>query len=270
MNIFKIKNNADNLFTSFLGELRVPYTQNYSKKAFNEHPFRDTMYGVSKLLREYKIPNTGYSIQNKAQLIDQIEPPFVAHVGKEFLVTYQKQNKGYLCWRNGKSVLIPFDYFCELWSGAVLIAELTEQSIEPDYKKHRFLDIVSVIEKCTLLLILLIFCISLLSKNKTEYFTTNLLIAFDNLAGVYVSSLIIKKENYIHNKFSDQVCSLFKKSDCNNVLESSAALFLGVINWSILGWNNKSNIGGTPKVFLNGIELPDMYKIEDMHYFDSI
>ena len=233
--MFKIRNNTDNLFTSFLGELCVPYTQNYSKKAFNEHPYKNTMYGISKLLREYSIPNAGYSIQNKNEFITQVEPPFIAHVGKEFVVVYNKKSNGYLCWRNGKSVIFPFDDFCKLWSGAILIAEPTKQSIEPSYKKHRFLDIVSVIEKCILILLFLIFYISLLSKYPAEYVSAVLPLVFVNLVGVYITSLILKKENHIHNKFSDQICSLFKKSDCNNVLESSAALFLGIVNWSVLG-----------------------------------
>lgn len=235
MNIFKNRRRGDNLFTSYLDELGVPYTQNYSNRLVNSHPYKNTMYGISTMLRDYNVPNEGYSIQKKTDFLSQIDPPFIVHIGREFLVLYEKKSSGYACWRNGKSVIIPFDEFDKLWSGAVLIAEPTNQSIEPDYKKHRLSDIISLIEKCVLILLLLIFSISLLSKYSTEYFSVALPMVIANLIGIYVSSLIIKKENHIHNKFSDQICSLFKKSDCNNVLESSAALFLGVINWSVLG-----------------------------------
>lgn len=40
MNLFKKKYSSDNLFTSFLSEFGLPYTQNYSNKLYNEHPYK--------------------------------------------------------------------------------------------------------------------------------------------------------------------------------------------------------------------------------------
>lgn len=228
-------NRGSNLFTSFLDELDVPYTQKYSNKMFNEHPYRNTMYGISKMLRDYNIANTGYLIQDKTSFTTQIEPPFIAHVSDEFLVFYQKEENSFGCWRDGKSIKIPFNIFVKIWSGAVLVAEPTECSIEPDYQKHRRLDSIIAIEKFTLILLFSILTVNLLITYSSGYINSVLLPLLVNLVGTYIAYLIIKKENHVHSRFSDQVCSLFKKSDCNNILESSASKFLGIISWSEIG-----------------------------------
>lgn len=40
----------------------------------------------------------------------------------------------------------------------------------------------------------------------------------------------------IQSNYADKLCSLFKKSDCNNVLESEVVKFLGVFSWSEIGF----------------------------------
>jgi len=39
----------------------------------------------------------------------------------------------------------------------------------------------------------------------------------------------------IHSSYADKICSLFSKSDCNNVLESEAAKLWGFFGWSEIG-----------------------------------
>lgn len=43
------------------------------------------------------------------------------------------------------------------------------------------------------------------------------------------------KQLNIQNSYVDKICSLFRKSDCNNILSSSAAKFIGLIGWSEVG-----------------------------------
>ena len=40
---------------------------------------------------------------------------------------------------------------------------------------------------------------------------------------------------HIHSLFADKICSLFSKSDCNNVLESNVAKPWGIFGWSEIG-----------------------------------
>ena len=56
-----------------------------------------------------------------------------------------------------------------------------------------------------------------------------------NLIGIYIGYLLVLKQLHIHSQYADKICSLFSKSDCNNVLESEAAKLWGVFGWSEIG-----------------------------------
>jgi hypothetical protein len=57
-----------------------------------------------------------------------------------------------------------------------------------------------------------------------------------NLAGMYISWLLLLKQMKIESRYADKICSLFKQNDCNNVLESEGAKLFGVIGWSEIGF----------------------------------
>jgi protein-disulfide isomerase/uncharacterized membrane protein len=56
-----------------------------------------------------------------------------------------------------------------------------------------------------------------------------------NIIGISIGYLLVQKHMHIHSEYGDKICSLFKKSDCNDVLETKAANFLGIIGWSEIG-----------------------------------
>lgn len=75
---------AKNVFTTFLEAMKVKYTSSFSNKLFEEHPYKYTLYGLSQLLNSYHIDNVGVKISDKD--INKLEPPFVAHIGTDFVV----------------------------------------------------------------------------------------------------------------------------------------------------------------------------------------
>lgn len=68
-----------NILTSFLKTLHVKYTSNYAEKLYEEHPHKNNLYGLSKMLEEYGIANVGVRINDKN--IHSLETPFIAHIG---------------------------------------------------------------------------------------------------------------------------------------------------------------------------------------------
>ncbi len=56
-----------------------------------------------------------------------------------------------------------------------------------------------------------------------------------NSIGAYIGYLLVLKQLHIQSNYADKLCSLFKYNDCNNILESDAAKFFGVIGWSEVG-----------------------------------
>jgi hypothetical protein len=187
------------------------------------------------MLSEYGIENAGTRITDKEQNLFNIECPFIAHSGGDFVIVYKIEPDNVHCLRNDKKISLPVAQFIQSWSGIILLAETTPNSIEPEYKEHRKNELFDIAQQSGLILAgILIFGIAYLSRSLfTDLGITSLLIV--NLTGVYISYLLVLKQMHIHSRYSDKICSLFSQSDCNNVLESDAAKLWGVFGWSEIG-----------------------------------
>lgn len=229
-------NEGHTILASYLSLLKVKHTAKYADKLYNEHPYKYSLFGLSKMLSEYKIPNAGVEILNKEQGIKDLETPFIAYAGNEFVLVYEKddENVSYL-WQD-KQISVDMDYFQKMWSGVVLLAEPTSDSIEPDYRGNRKRAWMGRIKPLLLLAIvscLLIF--SCVEAGMCTSITKSLLFLFDFL-GLYVCTLLLMKQIHVQSQSADKLCSLFKKSDCNNILESKDAKLWGIISWSEMGF----------------------------------
>ena len=53
-------------------------------------------------------------------------------------------------------------------------------------------------------------------QNVSNSVGTNLLFLL-NIVGIYIGHLLAKKQLNFNSRYADKLCSLFSKSDCNNV-----------------------------------------------------
>ncbi|MCL2650912.1 MAG: thioredoxin domain-containing protein, partial [Candidatus Azobacteroides sp.] len=220
---------------ALLGLLKVKHTGDFSNRYFNEHPHKYNLFGLSKMLSDYGVENAATRITSKEEDIIEIKTPFVAYFGGDFVVVYKvESDKVSFLWRGADHVLL-ISEFIEAWTGIVLLAELSEKSIEPDYKEHKKSEQLSFLKKAALLstccLILLLVYIS--QSCYTSHGISILLLL--NFVGVYISYLLLLKQMHIQSQYADKICSLFKQSDCNHVLESKAAKLWGIFGWSEIG-----------------------------------
>jgi protein-disulfide isomerase len=226
---------GDNVFVSFLELLKVRHTRDFSNRYFNEHPHKYNLLGLSRILSDYGVANAGTRIENKERDLFNIELPFVAHFGNEFIIVNKiDKDKVHYLW-NGKKVAIAVSSFIEAWSGIVLLTETTPESSEPSYQEHRKKELFRIFQKA--ILVAAIFLISGIASITHSLFN-NLgitLLLLINLTGVYVGYLLVLKQLHIQSRYADKICSLFHRSDCNNVLESQAAKLWGVFGWSEIG-----------------------------------
>lgn len=225
----------NNTFTTFLRLLNVKHTKIFSNKYFNEHPNKYNLFGLSKMLSDYGVENAATKIKDKENDIFNIETPFVAFTGNDFVSVYEITNDSvsYIS-KNGNVSNTPKD-FCQFWTGIILLAEPNSTSIEPNYKDNRRKELFNLIQRVFLLSS--IFIVSLFVYISNSFYsnlglTIGLLV---NLLGVYIGYLLVKKQMHIHSEYADKICSLFKQSDCNDVLESKAAKLFGLIGWSEIG-----------------------------------
>jgi len=232
MNIYPKKYNV---FTSFLEILKVRYTSDFSNKYFNEHPDKYNLFGLSKMLSDYGINNAGTKIENKEQDIFNIECPFITQLGSNFVIVYKVDPEQVFYIQDGKKISVSISQFIQVWSGIILLAESTSDSIEPDYKEHRKDELLHIAQKSILILAgFFIFGLTYINHSLFANLGISLLLIV-NLLGVYICSLLVLKQMNIHSQSANKICSLFRKSDCNNVLESKAAKLWGVFGWSEIG-----------------------------------
>ncbi|MDR1883474.1 MAG: thioredoxin domain-containing protein [Prevotella sp.] len=234
--IKRIKNSkAQNVFVAFLRLLHVKHTKAFSNKYYNEHPHKYNLFGLSRMLSDYGIGTKGIRATDKENALQELDVPFVAHTGGDFVVVFKiTPEKVYYLWQ-GKEVVNDITEFLEAWSGAVLLAEADGNSTELGYKENRKKELAVRIQKY-----LLLFATGLLAGlscflnhiGESPGLTFSLII---NLTGIYTCWLLVLKQLNIHSEYADKICSLFKQGDCNNVLESKAAKLGGIIGWSEIG-----------------------------------
>jgi ABC-type bacteriocin/lantibiotic exporter with double-glycine peptidase domain len=185
------RNNSENIFLALLEELRVKHTKLYSNKYFQEHPQKHNLYGFSKILSEYNIENKGLQINDKIAILPELEAPFVAHTGNNFVIITQNTSKQveYL-WR-GKRIILSPDNFIKQWSGIALLVEPSVMSEEPNYSLHRKQEIGGIIKKW-LLMLAIILLISISGYTTNAFNSIALVVAlFVNFLGLYISYLLI-------------------------------------------------------------------------------
>jgi len=68
----------------------------------------------------------------------------------------------------------------------------------------------------------------------TQLFSYSIILLL-NLTGSYISYSLILRQMHISSRYTDKICSLFSKGDCNNILESDAAKLWSVFGWSEIG-----------------------------------
>jgi len=239
---------GQNVFVSFLELLKVKHTREFSNRYFNEHPHKNNLFGISKMLSDYGVENAGTRIEDKEKDISNIECPFIAYAGSDFIVVYKVENPSpalsqgegglvHYIW-NGKKINLTIEQFIKAWSGIILLAETTPDSGEPDYKEHRKKEFFDIAQKTVLIiagvLILGIAYLTQLFHKPIQLFNYSVILLL-NLIGAYIGYLLVLKQMHIHSQYADKICSLFHQSDCNNVLESEAAKLWGVFGWSEIG-----------------------------------
>ena len=225
-----------NIFVGLLDELRIKYTRSFSSKFFNEHPYKYSLYGLSKMLSDYCIENKGLRIKDKSGILSKLETPFIAqHSGDLVTVTKNTSEKVDYIWRNKLISLSP-DEFVKQWSGVILLVESSEKSGEPDYEVHRKQEIIFIIKKTALAFAVILF-FGIVGFSTKTYTSIGLIIALlVNLCGLYISYLLLLKQMHEQSSYADKICSLFvHQSNCNNLLESDAAKFFGLFSWSEIG-----------------------------------
>lgn len=224
-----------NIFIAILRELRVPFTKRFALHVYEEHPYKYTFFGLKSLCEKYGIKTEGLFLHDKKAILD-LPTPFVANFNNDHALVKKVDEEGVTFEMYGSdNKLLPTD-FVNNCSGHALIFQPDEKSIEPDYRQHLSNRRLNGLEYSGLAASgAVLLGMSMLGRPAPT--CIGLTVILLSLLGCFLSGMLITQQIKVHNSLAESVCHAFKKSSCNNVLESSAAKFLGKYSWSEIGFS---------------------------------
>lgn len=226
------------IFNDFLDDLEVPHTREFSNDRFDKMTFR-SLFGFSKLLESYGIPNETLQLADKNGDLDRLTTPFIACT-KNGMVIVQNIEPTTCTVRTdtepgGK--VVPRTDFVDRWNGVVLLAFPDKDSSEPSYSAHRILDFANSAKKWVLLAACVFIFLYLFISNGIYSHVTTVLITIVDLVGLYVTYQLVLKSLNIHSKAGDSICGIIDRSGCHSVLSSKASKFFGLFGWAEVGFS---------------------------------
>lgn len=228
---------AATIFTRFLSALGVAHTQEYSDAQFRGMTFR-SLYGLSHLLKDYGIENTGIKVADKSELT-KIPTPFLAQTnsGIFVIVTAITQDNGTVSYDlHGTATSAPLSGFIDNWNGIALLAYPSERSCEPDYRNHRISELASRYSKYFLLAAAIAVMLYFFITRRIYDSPPAILLTVLDLTGLYLSLLLLQKSLGIRTGASERMCGLLEKGGCDSIMSLKASKLFGVFSWSEVGF----------------------------------
>lgn len=226
------------IFSDFLKALGVPHTSEKSDSAFRNRAFQ-SLFGFSRLLDSYHIPNAGISVPDKSRIAD-IPTPYLAQLGDKFVIVdgYKNAPDGsagiqYILYN--KIYSIPRNEFLNKWTGVALLAWPDNNSSEPDYSKHHLFEIADNAKAWILWLCLaFLFIFGFIKAGLWQHPATIALTLVD-LSGIYITWQLLLKSLKVNVKTADRICGILQAHGCDTVLEQKASKFFGLFGWAEVG-----------------------------------
>lgn len=225
--------NAD-IFCEYLRALEVPHTRWYSRSQFASMTFH-SLFGLSKLLESYGVPNEAYTFADKATDLPKLSTPFMAEMTDGSFVIVESTSANAVGYKGPESATLTPADFCNRWNGVALLAFPSPKASEPQYSSHRFTEIGNAAKPWVLGgALLFIFVYLCVSSGVFANVSTALLLLID-LGGLFVTWQLVLKSLNIHTRAADRICGVIDRSGCHTVLNTSAAKFFGIFGWSEVG-----------------------------------
>ncbi len=225
------------LLSDWLTLLGVGHTHDYTLSKEKAMPFK-TWFGLSRALQDYGVESEAYFLPDKNNIKD-LPLPFIAHTagaeGGNIIVTaIDGDNVEYISLGQPKQTTL--ERLINAWDGNVFLSKANEGAAEPDLGLHRRLDFFKKSKKwvllaCMVALLVYAFVSNGLYRNISAYF-----IAAIDIAGLYVTYLLVQKSLKIHNPKADKFCGVLQEGGCDDILATSASKFFGLFGWSEVGF----------------------------------
>lgn len=229
------RNETHTLICDYLDAMGIPHTDGYTNTQFEAMPFQ-TMFGLLKLLETYGIKSEGYYLEDKNEII-KISSPFIARTPKGMVIVTKVLPDKIEYLTQGVPETVAFDEFLKSWSGYVFLSYPADYAKEPDYALHARIEFFMkakrwVLLACAVSLFLYLFVVNGLYRYVSAYFISAI-----DLAGLYLTYLLVQKSLHFHNNAADRVCGVLQAGGCDDILDMKASKFFGLFGWSEVGFS---------------------------------
>lgn len=226
----------NSFFQTLLTSLGVQHTSEYTNTMFENQPFADTLFGLSIMLKKYKVPNECVRLTDKEEFLQQESKPFVAIYNGQFKIISFENDKVAIQDAQGRKFKINKDEFSKNWDGVALIPYPDAESQEPDYNRHRAYSRVRRFKEFGLMAVLVFMAVLAIASNG---FVDSLMwwcVLSIDILGTGVCFMLLQKELHISNRFADRLCGLAKESHCEDVTNSDGGTIFGLFKLSEIGF----------------------------------
>lgn len=221
------------ILSDFLTAAGVRHTVAYTDAQFRAMPFQ-TMFGLKKLLADYGVDAAGIELADKTQAA-LLPVPFIAQTPRGYVIVTSIAGGKVSYISQSETEVADAVQFEESMSGKVLVAVVNPGAGEPDYDSHRFSDAANKAKKWVLAAGVVLLMAYLFVSNGLYRHVSMWLLALIDMAGVYITWLLVQKSAHIKNRHADAVCSVVEAGGCDDVLNMSASKFFGIFGWSEVG-----------------------------------
>ena len=220
-----------------LKDLRIPYTNEYLRNKIDIHPFKHSLYALATILNSYGIETDSVRLSQKED-ITEIPHPAVLLWDNRFAIV-QKVTSDLITLRTAKNktVEVALADFIEKWNGIVMLIERTENSSEPDYKANLRRQWISKIKNIGIITCVSILCFIAVIVTPLHGSWTWWLLIVSNIAGLFITTLLLQKQLHINTSLTDSICGLIHQKDCDTVTESDGGTLLGMVKLSEIGFS---------------------------------
>jgi uncharacterized membrane protein len=221
-----------NILEQFLDVMEVSYTKTFADKLYYEHPHKNNMYGLKKMLEVYGLKPLGVFINNMS--LSSLNYPCILHTHGDFVIALECRDSHITYLQQGRQNTVTHEEFKQMWSGNALVIEETTDASEPNYKSHKKDEWISRAQTYCVPTILFFVIVLGLTSNFYTIGLPNILRLFFNLLGLLCCIMLMQKQLHSNSFYGDRICSLFHHADCNSILDGPKAKVFG-ISWSEIG-----------------------------------
>lgn len=218
--------NTSRILYHYLRALHVKVSK-MTVRQLLDNPLGNSMRGISDALDALHIRNEVYQLPK--EYLNELKCPCIAVTADNnapyCLIEKIEKETITITIHNTRHKSVSKRQFLQKWTGGVLMAELTENTIREKYCMLR--NIVEWIRQYQLLLAVFITILFILFGISNNYSAGMILYLLTLCIGILVSSAIIYKET-VNSRFLHRFCHIGRVIDCDEVLHSKGAQIMGI------------------------------------------